>query len=349
MSKKILAALLAVLMVLTIVPMTAFAAGFDDTTGHWGQSSIDRWAQLGILNGKGDGKFDPNGSMTRAEFAQMLVNMMGYTEKAENVFNDVPAGSWYEDAMLKLVAAGVLNGTGAGKADPNGRITREQTAVLLCRAFGIKPSPDATLTFKDSASVSDWARDAVAALAERGMMNGIGNNTAAPKLNINRASVAQLADNMIAHYVTADTTITGKVDGIVLVAGGATVTISDATVEAPVVVAPKAEEATVALAGETTVESVAVAAENAAVTVADTATVGAVSVEAPSATAEIAGKVETVTVAEAAESAAVTVAETAEVGAVSVEAPSATAEIAGNAGTVAVAKEAENATVIRAD
>ena len=180
MRKKLLASLLALVMVIGLPPATVLAVDFSDTNGHWGQSAINRWADVGILSGKGDGNFDPNGTMTRAEFAQMLSNMMGYTSKAANVFTDVPSGAWYEDAMLKLMAAGVIQGNGDGTANPNGPITREQAAVMLCRAFDIQPSRNASLTYNDSASISSWARDAMAALAERGMMNGVGDNTAAP-------------------------------------------------------------------------------------------------------------------------------------------------------------------------
>lgn len=85
MKKKLLSVLLVVCMVLTLVPMTALA-DFADTEGHWGKNAIDRWAAEGVLNGKGEDVFDPNGNMTRAEFAQMLCNLMGYTKKAENTF-----------------------------------------------------------------------------------------------------------------------------------------------------------------------------------------------------------------------------------------------------------------------
>ncbi|MCM1149495.1 MAG: S-layer homology domain-containing protein, partial [Butyricicoccus sp.] len=249
MKKKLLSVLLVVCMMLTLMPMAALA-DFADTDGHWGKDAIDRWASVGVLNGKADGVFDPNGTMTRAEFAQMLCNMMGYTEKAPNNFADIPDDAWYADAMLKLVAAGVINGTSATTASPNATITREMAAVMLARAFDIKPS-SSSLSYADAGSVSSWAAGAVAALTERGMMNGVGDNQVAPQLDINRASVAALADKMIADYVTEDKTITGEVNGIVIVAAGAKVTVEDASLNAPLVVAPAAEGAEVALTGTT--------------------------------------------------------------------------------------------------
>lgn len=302
--KKILPLLLCLVMMFTLLPTAALAADFSDTDGHWGKTAIDRWADAGILNGKGNGNFDPNANMTRAEFAQVLVNLMGYTETAANPFTDVADDAWYADAILKLYAAGVMSGTGATTASPNAPISREQVAVLLCRALNIKPTGRGSLSgFGDGAQVSSWARDAVTALAERGMMNGVGNNTLAPLANINRASVAQLTSNMIAEYVTGNKEITGKVDGIVLVAAGATVTVKDAELTAPIIVAPKAANAKVTLTGATKADEVIVAAKNAGVTVDKDASVESITTDAANTTVTVSGAVDSIDVAKGADGA----------------------------------------------
>lgn len=336
MKKKLLSVLLVVCMVLTLMPMTALA-DFADTEGHWGKNAIDRWAAEGVLNGKGEDVFDPNGNMTRAEFAQMLCNLMGYTKKAENTFADVPDDAWYADAILKLVEAGVLNGVGNNMAAPNAPITREMAAVMLCRAFDLKAS-SASMSFSDANQVSGWAAGAVAALTEKGMMNGVGDNKVAPQLNINRASVATLIDNMVADYVTGDKTITGEVNGIIVVAGDAKVTFEDATVTAPVIVAPAAEGAEVELTGTTTAENVVVAAEKAAVTVGKDASAETVTAAAK-AEVKVEGKVDAVEVT--GEDAKVAVSGTAESVAVSGE--GAKVDVSGSVGTVST--EAANTSV----
>lgn len=338
-----MALFLSACMIVSMVVVPATAANFGDTTGHWGASSVDRWANAGILNGDGSGNFLPNKEMTRAEFAQMLCALMGYTEKAENTFTDVPNDAWYAEAILKLNSAGIMAGVGDNKAAPNDPISREQAAVLLCRAMNIKPSQDANIKFADADSVSDWAKDAVAALTERGMINGVGDGNFAPALNINRASVATMMDNMVAEYVTEDgTTITGEVNGVVIVKAD-NVKIEDATLSESVVVAPAAVAATVTLTGATQAADVVVAAENAKVVVAETAVAAAVSVEAPKAEAQVAGKVDTVAVTEKAEGAKATVTETATVTAVDVGAPNTEAIVAGKVDTVALATSAEGA------
>lgn len=324
MKKRIAALAMTVAMAMSLLPVSAFAADFGDTDGHWGKDSIDRWTSVGVLNGKGEGVFDPDGSMTRAEFAQMLANMLGYSKmSAAGTFGDVAADAWYADAILKLAAAGVMTGDGAGNANPNAQITREEAAVMLCRAFSIQPKPGASLDFADADSVSGWARDAVATLAELGMMNGVGNNQVAPQLNINRASVATLVDNMVAEYVTENKTISGEVNGVVVVAADANVTLENATLEVPLVVAPKAEGAEVTLTGTTAASDVVVDAANAKVSVEKDAAVDNVSVAGSNANVAVAGKAETV----------------------AVEAANAKVEVAGTVSTVDVANDAAGSSV----
>ena len=346
MRKKFLAILLVLCMTLCLLPTAALAeeSSFTDVEGHWAADSIDRWAGYGVLNGKDESTFDPDGKMTRAEFATMLVNLMGYTETSDQTFTDM-TGHWGADAISKLVKAGVMNGMGDGTMDPDGQMTREMAAVMLCRAFNLKPSKDASLSFSDSANVSSWAKDAMAALSERGMINGVGNNLLSPEGIVDRATAAKLADNMIVEYVTEDNaTITGEVKGIVIVKAN-NVKVEDATLSAPLVVAPAAAKATVTLTGTTKAEGVVVAAENAKVVVDKNASAETVTVTAPKAETQVAGKVGSVAVTESAEGAKATVAKGAEVKTVTVEAPQAKAEVAGKVESVAVAETAKDVTV----
>lgn len=265
----------------------------DVESGHWAESSIDRWSTVKVLQGNPAGNFVPDGEMTRAEFATMLDNLMGYTVKAENVYSDLDDGEWYTDAILKLTAAGVLQGAN-GQAMPDMPITREMASVMLCRAFHLEPSADAALTFEDSHEVSSWAKGAVSALAERGMIQGVGNNTFAPGWNINRASVAKLVDNMISTYVTEDgASVSENQTGIVVVAAN-NVTIS-AELSENLIVAPKAADATVTLTEGAKAEDVVVAAEGATVVVETGAEAGTVTVSAESVELQNSGKVGTVT------------------------------------------------------
>lgn len=298
-----------------IMPISAPAA-----EGHWSDAAMGRWAEVGVFKGDQYGDFMPDKEMTRAEFAQVLVNLMGYTAVAENTYADIPADAWYADAMLKLVAAGVLKGTGYNEVgaivSPNAPISREQTAVLLCRALSLKPSADAKIDFPDAASVSDWAKDAVAALTERGMLKGTGDGNVSPALAIDRGSVAQMVSNMVSEYVTEDgAVVTGEQKGIVIVAAKE-VSFQNAQLAETVVVAPKAAKVSVTFTDGTTAADVVVSAEGAAVTVGKTASVESVTLNAAKAAVTVNGKVGTVTVNAGADNADVTANQGAKIGTV---------------------------------
>ena len=309
--KRLLACLMALCMVLSLLPVTALAA-FDDTDGHWGETAIDRWAGYGVLQGDGAGNFDPDGVMTRGQFASMLVQLMGYTATASNTFTDLPADAWYTPHILKLVAAGVMAGKGDNKADPTGPITREQAARLLCVALNIKPSSAGT-GFSDDGSVASWAKGYVAALAERGWISGMPDGTFAPGTDVNRAQAAQMLHGMVGEYVTTNgATVTGDVDRVVIIKAN-NVTIENATLSDPVIVAPAASNSTVILAGTTKADEVVVEATGAKVVVAEGASAGTVEIAAARASAEVAGTVESVVVDNTATGANVTVDKTGKV------------------------------------
>ena len=307
MKRKLLSLVLTLAMLASLLTpaFAAQGASFTDTDGHWAQASVDRWAGAGVMNGTGSG-FQPDKTMTRAEFAQMLVNLLGYTEKAQNTFKDVPNDAWFADAVLKLAAAGVMQGDGVN-ANPNAEISRAEMAVLLCRALNIQPKAASSLSFADAASVPSWAEGAMAALAERGMISGVGGNQVAPTLSVNRASVAKLLDNVVGVYANEPgQVISGEVKGLVIVVADG-VTLKDAAVAENIVVAPKAGGASLTVTGKSTVADVYVAADGAKLTVDKDAAAGDILVDAAKAAVTVDGKADAVMTTESASSAALSV------------------------------------------
>lgn len=349
--RKIISLVLSLVMLLSLAVVPASAAEaeegktFEDVQEHWGKDSVERWAGYGVLKGDETGAFNPDKSMTRAEFATMLVNLMGYTEKAENTFADVPADAWYADAVLKLAAAGVMQGDGVN-ANPNATISREETAVLLCRAMNITPSATASVDFADAGSVASWAQDAVAALVERGMIQGMGDNQFAPTLNITRASVAKMVDNMVAVYVVDEAQeITGEVKGVVIVAANADVTVKDATLAENLIVAPKAAGASVELTGNTVAQDVIVSASGANLKVEKDAKATSVVADAPEAGVAVAGTVGEVKSTAAAEGSSLTVEKGAKVETVVTNAPKGSVAVNESVKSIVAGENATEGTV----
>ncbi len=185
----------------------------------------------------------PDANMTVAEFAAILCRAMGYTETVENPYADLKGDEWYAPYILRLTAAGILEGDGAN-CNAEEPMNRERATVLFARAMGIRPSENPDLSnFVDGDEAADWSVGYIDAMADAGIVQGIGGSRLALGASITRGSVVTLLDNAVAEYADQDgASVTGDVDGIVLVAADS-VTVDAADVDGGVIVAPKAGEA----------------------------------------------------------------------------------------------------------
>ena len=113
---------------------------FTDLTDDWYVNAIT-WAEInGVVDGYGDGTFQPNDTVTREEFAQMMYNYASYKEYDLTLegdlsqFEDASAiSSWAETAMSWANGSGLINGHDDGTIDPQGTTTRAQAASILMR------------------------------------------------------------------------------------------------------------------------------------------------------------------------------------------------------------------------
>ena len=165
-----LAFVLTVILVLSMVPVTALAKSFSDIQGHWGEVFIVRWTDHGVLHGFDDGSFRPNESATRAQMASMLNMLIIFDEATENGFTDVEGDEWYADYFMKLAGAGIIDSTGEARA--NEAITRGEMFVMLAKAFKLEPIEGKTV-FSDDASISSDVKGYLKALEELKIINGI--------------------------------------------------------------------------------------------------------------------------------------------------------------------------------
>lgn len=153
--------------------------------------------------------FGPTNSITRGEVACVLFNMAGgskldvdegwYNEAIGwKSFDDVNGKEFYGKAIAWAKNAGVVNGYGDGTFRPDESVTREEFACMLANFAALKgddvEGADTDLSgFGDSASVSDWALDAVEWAVENGVMGNGG--FLAPANSISRAETAAMAVN----------------------------------------------------------------------------------------------------------------------------------------------------------
>ena len=106
----------------------------------------------------------------------------------KNPFIDVPAGSYYEDAVIWAVGKGITSGTSAVTFDPNGNCTRAQAVTFLWRAAGSPAPKTKVMPFTDVPSGS-YYYDAVLWAVEQGITKGTSDTMFSPDATCTRAQI----------------------------------------------------------------------------------------------------------------------------------------------------------------
>ena len=161
----------------TDVPATAYYAG-----------AVAWAAEKGITSGTKDGRFDPNGSCTRAQIVTFLWRAAGSPEpKSAAGFADVSAGAYYAKAVAWAVENGITAGTKDGRFDPDAPCTRAQSVTFLYRAAG-SPAVTGGAAFSDVAADAYYAA-AVAWAVENGVTAGTKDGGFSPNTTCTRAQI----------------------------------------------------------------------------------------------------------------------------------------------------------------
>lgn len=161
----------------------------------WAKDSIERLRDAGVVNGIGEGLFAPNASVSREEFVKFIVLGLGLelTEATDVDFRDVDRNAWYSSYVLSAASSGVVFGRDDGTFGVGDKITREDMAVMICRALsakGISTAATGEPGFTDTAYISDYAAESVSFLNETGILRGLNNGSFEPQSFSTRAQVA---------------------------------------------------------------------------------------------------------------------------------------------------------------
>lgn len=134
--RRICAAALTAVLLLSAAPMSPQARAFSDTSGHWAQADIDKAQSYGLMEGYPDGRFGIGVEITRAEFVTILCRMFDWEmiSPTSPSYIDCGTGEWYYSAVETARAHDVMDGAGAFR--PLDYISREEMAVMLVRALG---------------------------------------------------------------------------------------------------------------------------------------------------------------------------------------------------------------------
>ena len=172
---------LVVLSLAILATQTAYAEFYDIPDGIE-KERIEYLEEKGVIKGVGDGRFEPERNVTRAEFTAMVNRAMGYDEKAlKNTFTDVNESDWYYNDILLASKTGIIAGFPDGTFNPNGIITHEQAVKILVRVYETKysvdPAGDMATYFDDYYDISDWARGYVSKGAMLSIAKGFAPET----------------------------------------------------------------------------------------------------------------------------------------------------------------------------
>ncbi|MBP1932025.1 S-layer homology domain-containing protein [Ammoniphilus resinae] len=218
--------LLSGLLALSSFSLSALAATpLADINNSYAKDAIQGLVEKGILNGKGDGKFDPTGKIERQDFAIILAKALNFdvtSAPATATFSDVPNTHYAFKYVEAAAKAGLIKGTGDGTFGIGATLSRQDMAVLFVRALGIEATgKGANLTFSDAGQIADYAKDAVATAVELGLINGMGDGHFNPQNNADRQAVALVASN----FLKAQDEISPKI-GTVTQIDNKTITVS---------------------------------------------------------------------------------------------------------------------------
>lgn len=170
----------------------------DLDTTKWYHEAIDTMLREGLMNGTGNGLFEPNGTLTRA----MLVTILWRSEgkpaaSAQTSFTDVPAGAYYAEAVRWAAANGVVKGVSSTEFGPSKNITRQELVTILWRLAAKKGlnTSNAGLTvpeFADRSQIAAWAAEAMSWGCTRGILTGKSANRVDPTGTATRAEAAAM-------------------------------------------------------------------------------------------------------------------------------------------------------------
>jgi len=128
------------LLATVLLGTSVSAATFPDVDANAEYAmAVDYVSDLGLMVGYGDGTFQPDKTVSRAEMATVLCKMMGEDRDLKqdgSVFSDVPTTHWGNGYVVKAASLGYLSGYGNGKFGPDDTVTYEQVLTMIINAIG---------------------------------------------------------------------------------------------------------------------------------------------------------------------------------------------------------------------
>ena len=206
--KKLVSMALAICLLCTafVLPANALTtADFTDIPDNWAKPAIEYCLEKGLMSGVGNGKFNPGGTVNRAQITQVIWNRENKPsiEGLENPFTDVGT-QWFAKAVIWCKNNGIVSGNSATTFNPDGPVTRQDICVMVYNYYTkfLKKTGELTDESKMSDTYTDWgkvagyAKNAVRWANKVSFMSGTSATTLAPTGKATREQLAQFLKNL---------------------------------------------------------------------------------------------------------------------------------------------------------
>lgn len=173
---------------------------FYDINGHWGKEAVEYAASRGYVYGKGDGRFDPDGYVTRAEFCAILLRTLDGVQKIkyDGRYSDVSGKEYFADYLVPLSDAGIIPEQMIENKSfmPQNLLLREEMAYMLVQATGDNLPEYDFEKFSDISEADEWSVPYIEKAQAEGLVSG-NNGYFMPKSSLTRAEAATVIMNSL--------------------------------------------------------------------------------------------------------------------------------------------------------
>lgn len=174
----------------------------DAKSVPWAVSSMDFLRRYGVVTGATETAYAPIQPMGRGDFILMLSRAYAMPEAGRTSFSDVPANSYYAQALASAKHEGIASADASGRFYPAQSVTRQDAALFLYRAMenaGVLSGGNASdlSRFPDGGSVALYAQEAMGALTSRGIFIGDSQGRLNPTSTLTRAEMAVILHRAI--------------------------------------------------------------------------------------------------------------------------------------------------------
>lgn len=222
---------ISIIISLFMLNTAVYAAGFVDTKDHWAENTINRLVDRGIVNGVDASHFNPNGTVTRAEYLKMMMGLtgIGTVPYRQGECLDATARDWYAVYLQSALDKGLIpkemiasykanvtvttdeNGNTVssvkytGAFNGNLPIEREEMAalsmhlyqyVLNAKTMQGMAEPEG-VDFPDMDEISVWAQPSVRLAVAAGFIEGMDDGTFQPRETATRAQAATILGRIL--------------------------------------------------------------------------------------------------------------------------------------------------------